>query len=269
MPKQPSKGLARPKKSTKSKQKRNTQKVPRKVITLADLPRAIRDVHRTPPSRIPATRFGGPRRNHHNSARLRLLQSEQFSDAFDHVFRVEGSLERAFCYHADLDPLVEAFFPQPFDINFEGLGGLHTCTPDFIVFPFDAPAYLVDVKDHSTLMSPKLLPLYRKRQEVLKEAANIELQFSTERELSRQPELENLQIMYRHLTCPKHVLESALNQVINAVETLGGSCALAELTELSTATICHGVSYGIFCGCLTTDHNAPWGGDLFISKQEA
>lgn len=268
MPKKPSNGLARPKKARKSKQKRNTKKVPRKVITLEELPAAIREVHRRPPARIPTTRYGGPRRNHHNSARLRLLQSERFEDAFDHVFRVEGSLERAFCYHADLDPLIEAYFPQPFDIDFQGLEGLFTCTPDFIVFPNDASPYLVDVKDYYTLMSPKLRPPYHKRQEVLREAANIELQFCTERELCRQPDLETLQIMYSHLISPKHILERDLEIVLERVEALDGQCALAELNELGTDTICHGVSYGVFVGCLTTDHNAPWGGDLLIFKQE-
>ncbi len=268
MPKAPSKGLARPKKAQKSKQKRNTRKVPRKVVTLDELPAAIREVHRTPPARIPTTRFGGPRRNHHNSVKVRLLQSEQYADTFDHVFRVEGSLERAFCYHSDLDPLIEAYFPQPFDIDFQGVGNLFTCTPDFIVFPHDAPPYLVDVKDYGVLMSPKLLPLYRKRQEVLRDAANVELHYCTQNELTRHPELENLQIMYGHLISPKHILERALQKVLKLVDALGGQCALAQLTELGTDTICHGVSYGIFVGCLTTDHNASWGGDLFISKQE-
>lgn len=268
MPKQPSKGLAHPKKTKKSKQKRNTRKVPRKVVTLDELPAAIRDVHRTPPARIPTTRFGGPRRNHHNSIKLRLTQSEQFQDSFDHVFRVEGSLERSFCYHADLDPLVEAYFPQPFDIDFEGIDGLFTCTPDFIVFPVDAPAYLVDVKNYHALVASKLLPLYLKRQEVLQEAANIELLYVTERELNRQPELENLQIMYSHLMQPKHILERAKAHVLEQLNAIGAGCFLGDLSELSTATICHGVSYGVFTGCLTTDHNASWGRDLYIAKHE-
>jgi hypothetical protein len=270
MPKKPSIGPTRPKKiKTKAKtgtRKRNTKKVPRKYVPLAMLTQAIRDVHRTPPARIPSTHYGGPRRCHFPSIKTKLLDSKQRQDTFDHAYRVEGRLERAFCYHADIDPAIECFFPQPIEIDFMGVDGLSTYTPDFAVFPHDDRPYLVEIKHRDFLLCEDAQELYRQRAATIEEYTGIELKFPTEESLVRQPELENLEFMHGFLFMPIHILKESWKAVKSRLSsseptTLG---ELYEDSDLAPETVAMGASYGIFIGEATTFHNAPFGRDLTL-----
>jgi hypothetical protein len=270
MPKKPSIGPTRPKKiKTKAKtgtRKRNNKKVPRKSIPLAMLALAIRDVHRTPPARIPTTHYGGPRRCHHPSIKTKLLTSAHRQDTFDHAYRVEGRLERAFCYHADIDPSIECYFPQPFEIDFMGVDGLSTYIPDFLAFPKDGVPCLVEIKHRDFLLCEDAQKLYQQRAATIKEYTGIELRFPTEESLLRQPELENLELIHGFLFMPIHTLEESWATVKRHLSHTEPT-ALGELyedAELDPETVAMGASYGLFCGEATTFHNAPFGRDLTL-----
>ncbi|WP_374972383.1 hypothetical protein [Spongiibacter marinus] len=266
MPKKSSTGLTRPQKTKTGTRKRNTKKVPRKSVPLAMLVPAIKDVHRTPPARIPSTHYGGPRRCHHPSIKTLMLQSKHRRDTYDHFYRVEGRLERAFCYRADIDPNIECYFPQPFEIDFCGVNGLSVYTPDFIVFPHDDKPYLVEVKHRDFMLFDDARDLYQLRAKTIKENTGIELQFPPEETLLRQPELENLELIHGFMFQPVHELKRSWKQVQKHLSRTD-PVDMGELyrdNTLSPEVVAMGTSYGLFTGEAITNHNAPFGRNLTI-----
>lgn len=275
MPKKPSNGPTRAQKKGKTRKagttrKRNTKKVPRKIVTLDSIYDAIKEVHRTPPARIPITHSGGPRRNHFPSLKLRHAENPKYRETDQQIFRVEGTLELEFAHSSDLDPAIESFFPQPFEIDFEGYRDLGKTVPDFIVFPHDSAPYLVDVKPWSKAQAPRIKALLETRQKALEETVGIELRIVTDKELCIEPKKSNLHIMRTNLISSKKKLQADLDAVKPLIEELNGCCYLDNLLEshLTIDEVSQGVCYGIFTGQISTPHNTSWGNNLIVQIED-
>jgi hypothetical protein len=220
---------------------------------------AIESAKHSPQYRFPRGRQGGPWKTVHSSFKIR--HHPTYLNNF--VVILEGRLEGDHALGLEFDSPTEAYSCQPFKLLGSEELGFESFIPDFVVYPFNAPAYLVDCKPKSVAEAK----IHKDRHKVLKKALElygVELKIETDDIIQQQPRLNTYKFLYTALSAHKEELLDACRQVIQATVKLGGCTDVKELRYLGTDVVRRGIAYGLSVGALASDFDVEYGPNALI-----
>lgn len=238
--------------------KRNTSH--QSVFPIEDIHTAIEAARHSPQFRIPHGRQGGPAKVLHSSQKARKM----LGDEKDYLNILEGRLEADYCLTLEFDPEVEVYVCQPCKL----LGGLEhgftSFTPDHIVFPHSAPAYVVDCKPKQVAEAR----IHRDRHAVLRQALaaqGVEFRVVTDEVIRIQPRLDAYRFLYGYLSAPEHDLNKSKFTLERELKLLGGTAQMKELRHLGQDTVRHGMACGLVSGSIVASFSTTYGPNFEIS----
>lgn len=112
----------------------------------------------------------------------------------------ESQIERDYIYLLEIDPDVQAYVGQPFQISYISNGKQHTYTPDFWVQRANREQ-VVEVKPTDAVNQQKNIDLFRH----ISYACQAELKefvVVTDTMIRKQPQLDNIKLLYKYARTP-------------------------------------------------------------------
>jgi hypothetical protein len=238
--------------------KRNTHS--QSVFPVEDIHKAIEAARHSPQYRIPHGRQGGPAKVLHASQKARKM----LGDEKDYLNILEGRLEADYCLTLEFDPEVEVYVCQPCKL----LGGLEygftTFTPDHIVFPQSAPAYVVDCKPKQVAEAK----IHRERHAILRQALaaqGVEFRVVTDEDIRVQPRMDTYSFLYGFLAAAEDYLAETQLAVERELRRLGGTAQMKDLRHLDQDVVRSGTACGLVSGSILADYSAPFGPNFEIT----
>lgn len=229
------------------------------VFTLEDIHLAIEWAKSSRQYRIPRGRIGGPWKVVHPSIKVRVHPSR----AKDFVKILEGRLEGDYCLVLEFDHTIEAYACQPFKIIGGPFWGFDYFTPDFVIYPFDAPPVIIDCKP----LKVSQAKVHKERHANLREAFNaysVQFEVVTDDTIQQQPRLNTYQFLYPRLRSNQQQLISEAKDVIALVRESGGIAEIQDLRSLGIDVVRRGFAYAHSIGALSSDFECFYGPKLLI-----
>lgn len=229
---------------------------------ISQLGQAFKEAAKTPQARTPTSHYGGSRSTVVNTHRCR----EKGSDAINHQFTTEGSLEPHFLKQCELDSSIEKTIAQAFTVDFGGYLGLGEFTVDYACFPRHGKPYAVDVKQKAVAESVEFAPLLAKRVKAF-EDHGFELKIFTEDDIKKYPFYINILELYPCLDNEPRLLKRALKKLKEALTQAGGKAPLRVFNDLPPKDVKWATAYGLYTGTFRTDHTQRFGSDFVIELE--
>ena len=165
----------------------------------------------------------------------------------------ETRLEADACFRWEQDRNVIAYREQPERLHLVVNGKAHTYVPDFVVEYADRPIRFIEVKPDNVLQKPKYLDLYWAAKQHL-ESRGAEFELLTERQIRRQPFLNNLIRTYNQ---SRGVLPLELDFLRDQLSALNPPLRIRELLALPSPPSPGAIAAAIFNQDLRLDWSKP------------
>lgn len=238
--------------------KRNTSH--QSVFSIEDIHTAIEAARHSPQFRIPHGRQGGPWKVLFPSQKAR----KTFGSSKDYLHILEGRLEADYCLSLEFDTDVEVYACQPCKLLGGQEYGFASFTPDHIVFPHNAPAYVVDCKPKQVAEAK----IHRERHAILRQALaaqGVEFRVVTDEDIRVQPRMDTHRFLYGFLAAPEDYLAETQLAVERELQRLDGTARLKDLRHLDQDAVRRGTACGLVSGSILADYLAPFGPNFEIT----
>lgn len=165
----------------------------------------------------------------------------------------ETRLEADACFHWEQDRNVIAYREQPERLHVLVEGKAHTYVPDFVVQYADRPIRFVEVKPDNVFQKPKSLALYQAAKQLV-ESRGADFELLTERQIRRQPLLNNLIQAYNQ---SRAVSPLELDYLRDRLGALTPPLRIRELLDLPSPPSPGAIAAAIFNQDLHLDWSKP------------
>jgi hypothetical protein len=238
--------------------KRNTHS--QSVFPVEDIHKAIEAARHSPQYRIPHGRQGGPWKVLFPSQKAR----KTFGSSKDYLHILEGRLEADYCLSLEFDTDVEVYACQPCKLIGGRDYGFTSFTPDHIVFPNNAPAYVVDCKPKQVAEAK----IHRERHAILRQALaaqRVEFRVVTDEAIRVHPRMDTYRLLYGFLSAPEDYLAETQLAVERELQNLNGTAQMKDLRHLDQDVARRGTACGLVSGSILADYSTPFGPNFEIT----
>ena len=173
----------------------------------------------------------------------------------------EGTVEKDFCYHLELDPLVKKYQCQPLGYYYYLNGERRSYTPDFEVYIDGGVNTYYEVKELEYLEDDDDFPIEFAAQQKQAEILGKQLILVCDDVIRQQPKLSNMRRVYgaKRRGRPSHEFVNSVVKIIDALEPITAEELMAK-TQMTIGQIYQLIYYNV----LLADFDNSFGPEMLL-----